>query len=201
MSDKNKIEELIEKLRETQSEIEAKLEELFEEQKQQFQYQLQRGKVKFDEAVRKLHKQQKIGIFRYLFKAKLSFVLSAPIIYSMVFPIALLDLSITIYQHICFRIYKIPRVKRSDFIVIDRQHLAYLNLIEKFNCLYCGYGNGVMAYVREVISRTEQFWCPIKHAKPYHWQHARTDKFFDYGDADKYRQQLSELRKDWPENK
>jgi hypothetical protein len=27
------------------------------------------------------------------------------------------------------------------------------------------YANGVFAYVREVGSRTEQYWCPIKHAR------------------------------------
>jgi len=197
MLEKNSIEELIQKLIETQNEIEEKLEELYESEKQQFQYQLQRGKVIFDNAVKELHKQQKIGVFKYLSKTKLSFLLSAPIIYGMVIPIALMDLSITIYQHICFRVYNVPLVTRSDYVVIDRQHLAYLNLIEKFNCLYCGYGNGVIAYVREIFSRTEQFWCPIKHAKPHHPQHARSETFFEYGDAEAYREQLAALRKDW----
>jgi len=33
---------------------------------------------------------------------------------------------------------------------MDRHHLAYLNVIEKLNCEYCGYANGVFAYVREI---------------------------------------------------
>ena len=56
------------------------------------------------------------------------------------------------------------QVKRSEYVIIDRNHLSYLNLIEAFNCVYCGYANGVIAYVREIASRTEQHWCPIKHA-------------------------------------
>lgn len=29
------------------------------------------------------------------------------------------------------------------YVVFDRRHLAYLNAIEKLNCAYCEYGNGV----------------------------------------------------------
>ena len=67
-------------------------------------------------------------------------------------------------QAICFRSYRIPRVRRMDYIRLDRSQLAYLNWVETLNCLYCGYANGVAAYVREIAGRTEQYWCPIKHA-------------------------------------
>lgn len=115
----------------------------------------------------------------------------------MVIPIALLDLGMTIYQQICFRIYGIPLVKRGEYIVIDRHMLAYLNAIEKLNCVYCGYGNGVMAYGREITARTEQFWCPIKHAKRARGAHARTTKFLEYGDAEAWENELSQKRRDW----
>jgi hypothetical protein len=46
-------------------------------------------------------------------------------------------------------------------ISFDRRKLAYLNAIEKLNC---DYANGILTYAREIASRTEQFWCPIKHA-------------------------------------
>jgi len=200
MSEQKHLEQLIEKLRQTQQDIEETLEQLFEKKRKQFQYSIDAGKVIFDNTIKQLHKQSKIGWLRYLAKARLSTILSAPIIYGMVIPIALLDLAITIFQHICFRIYKIPRVKRAQYIVVDRHHLAYLNVIEKFNCLYCGYGNGVIAYAQEVVARTEQYWCPIKHSKHHLWQHRHADKFFDYGDVESYRKQLAELRKDWSDD-
>ena len=85
----------------------------------------------------------------------------------MVVPIALIDASFTIYQGLCFPLYGIAHVRRSVYIAaVDRRHLAYLNAIEKLNCVYCGYANGVLAYVREIAGRTEQYWCPIRHAKP-----------------------------------
>ena len=92
----------------------------------------------------------------------------------MVLPIALLDLWASVYQWVCFPVYGISRVRRSAYVVIDRQHLAYLNAIEKLNCVYCGYGNGVFAYVREIAGRTEQYRCPIRHARRVRARRTRT---------------------------
>jgi hypothetical protein len=88
------------------------------------------------------------------------------------------------------------RVKRSDYFVFDRTHLAYLNLLEKINCAYCSYGNGLVAYVREVVGRTEQYWCPIKHARKVLQAHPHYHGFADYGDAEHYREALARLRED-----
>jgi hypothetical protein len=87
---------------------------------------------------------------------------------------------------ICFRLYGIPPVTRASYIIVDRQHLNYLNVFEKLNCVYCGYGNGVISYAREITSRTEQYWCPIKHARKILDAHPRYNTFLDYGDATEY---------------
>jgi hypothetical protein len=84
-------------------------------------------------------------------------------------------------------------VPRATYIVIDR-HLAYLNGIEKLNCVYCGYANGVFAYVREIAGRTEQYWCPIRHAKRVRTPHGHYHRFVDSGDAEGYHRQLPALR-------
>jgi hypothetical protein len=101
---------------------------------------------------------------------------------------------VSLYQAVCFRAYGIPRVRRGDYIVFDRQHLAYLNAIEVLNCLFCGYANGLVAYVREVSSRTEQYWCPIKHALRISDPHRRYRQFVEYGDAEGYRERLAAFR-------
>jgi hypothetical protein len=101
---------------------------------------------------------------------------------------------ITAYQWLCFPVYGIPRVRRTRYFVIDRHKLAYLNAIEKANCVYCGYANGLLAYVREVAARTEQYWCPIKHARQIPAPHHRYQRFFDYGDAAGYRHGLPRMR-------
>ncbi len=121
-------------------------------------------------------------------------VLTAPFIYSLILPLGLLDAFVTVYQAVCFRVYGIPRVRRGDYLVFDRGHLGYLNAIEKLNCAYCSYANGLIAYVREVASRTEQYWCPIKHARRVISAHDHYFAFMDYGDAEAYHRDLPALR-------
>lgn len=142
-------------------------------------------------------RRYKTGLFRFLLRSRLLVVLTAPVIYAGWVPFLLMDVFVTLYQWICFPVYRIPRVKRADYMAFDRADLPYLNLIEKFNCFYCSYGNGVAAYAREVAARTEQYWCPIKHARRIKAAHERYPGFFDYGDAEAFQQGLNRLRKQY----
>lgn len=156
--------------------------------------------VQFEKDAVARHRRLRTGILKYLSNADIPTVVTAPVIYGMIVPIALLDLSVSIYQQLCFRAYGMTRVRRADYIVIDRQHLKYLNWIEALNCVYCGYANGVFAYAREIGARTEQFWCPIKHALRVKDPHQRYFEFLEYGDAEGYRARLAEFRKKLAEN-
>ena len=142
-------------------------------------------------------RRYKTGLFRFLLRSRLLVLLSAPVIYAGWIPFLLMDLFVTVYQSICFPIYRIPKVKRSDYLIFDREDLPYLNAIEKFNCFYCSYGNGVAAYAREVAARTEQYWCPIKHARRVRAAHDHYPKFFDHGDAEAFQQGLNRLRRQY----
>lgn len=195
----NRIEELIQRLQATEQELASEIDRMLEERRQQFHYTVQQGRVTFERGMRELQRRYREGLLRYVLGAPLRHILTAPVIYSMILPISLLDLGITIYQHICFRAYRIPRVKRGEYLVIDRHQLPYLNAIEKLNCVYCGYSNGVMAYAREIVARTEQYWCPIKHARRMRGMHLRAGLFFEYGDAEAYRKGLRRLRRQWDE--
>jgi hypothetical protein len=121
--------------------------------------------------------------------------LTSPIIYGLIVPFVFADLCGTLYQAVCFRVYRIPRVKRSEYVIIDRAKLAYLTPLEKFNCLYCEYANGVIAYVGEITARTEWFWCPIKHGRQVPEPHAHYDRFLGYDDATNFKRLLKETRK------
>jgi len=193
----NRIEELLQRLQSTQQELADEIDRLLEEKRQQFHYTVQKGKVRFESGMRELQRHYREGLLRYILGAPLQHILTAPVIYAMVVPIILLDLCFTLYQQICFRAYGIPRVKRTEYLVIDRHHLPYLNVIEKLNCVYCGYGNGVVAYAREIVARTEQFWCPIKHARRASGMHIRNERFFEFGDAESYREGLKRIRRQW----
>ena len=111
-------------------------------------------------------------------------------------PFFVVDAWVSIYQWVCFPIYGIARVRRGRYFVIDRHKLAYLNGIEKLNCAYCSYANGVISYVREVAARTEQYWCPIQHSRTIPTPHARYHHFVTYGAAAEYRHQLPRLRRE-----
>ena len=128
-------------------------------------------------------------------KGSLLSLLTAPIIYSLLLPLLVLDLWVTLNQSICFPISScMTRVPRRRDFAIDRHKLAYLNGIEKLNCTFCSYANGLIAYVREVSARTEQDRCPIKHARAIPAPHQRYHEFLDYGDASGYRKELRALR-------
>jgi len=188
MSDK--ISTLLDKI----SRLERELIEELREQEEKFQYKLEGHRAVFEQNILEAHQRLKTALLPWLRAATLRNAFSAPFIYSMIVPLAFLDFTVSLYQHICFRLYNIQRVKRADYVVIDRHQLAYLNGIEKFNCIYCGYGNGVVAYAREVIARTEQYWCPIKHARKALGRHRRYHKFVNFGDAENYKPELLRLR-------
>jgi hypothetical protein len=187
-----KVAELMERVRE----LEADLDREVARARPRWHYRLERGQAIFVDRVRRRHARLRQSIPRFLLDGSLLNLATAPVIYSLAVPLVLLDAWITLYQWICFPIYGIARVRRRDYIVIDRHRLAYLNAIEKANCVYCGYANGMLAYVREVASRTEQYWCPIKHASRLRDAHARYRHFVDYGDARGYRRRLPQLRTD-----
>ena len=192
----HKLNKILERINDLQTQLEQEIDRLFTDKQEQFNYSLKKGKVIFEEGIRELHDKYRTEVWEYLRTARPGHLLIAPIIYSVVIPLLLLDISITCYQQICFRVYGIQRVRRADYIVIDRQHLIYLNVIEKINCMYCGYGNGLIEYSREIIARTEQYWCPIKHARRSLSLHHRAVKFADYGHAADYKKKLEKLRKE-----
>ncbi len=193
-----RIENFAVKFREKINELQAEFEKVAEERRKKFRYHLEQGKVVFEHATVLRHRLARMKLSKFLIDSKLGAFVTAPVIYSLIIPIAMLDLFMTVYQHINFRVYRIPRVKRSDYVVMDRQYLAYLNIIQKVNCIYCEYANGVIAYAREIASRTEQFWCPIKHARKVMETHKRYGEFLEYGDGEnfgpKYRSQREKCR-------
>ena len=180
------IETIQEKIRGLELELEAE----FAKRRTGLRYGLERGRVRFEEEVKRRHRQLRTHLARYVFTARPIVWLTAPVIYSLIVPFAIVDLWVSIYQAICFRVYGIPQVQRHRYFLFDRSGLAYLNMIEKLNCAYCSYVNGVIAYVREVGSRTEQYWCPIKQARRVIGAHARYAGFEEYGDGEHYHDRL-----------
>ncbi|MBF0629027.1 MAG: hypothetical protein HQL91_12490 [Magnetococcales bacterium] len=127
-------------------------------------------------------------------KSYIAIILSAPFIYALIFPLSMLDFFLFLYQLVCFPIYGLPKVRRTDYISIDRGALVYLNIIEKLNCLYCGYAVGLLALSREIGSMTEQYWCPIKHARTIKDPHEIYLDFAEFGDSEGYLKRIQVSR-------
>lgn len=167
--------------------LEGEIEERLEKQREQFRYAIRNRRAVFERDVIAQHRQLKEGIVVFLRSSRaVDFVVVAPVTYALLIPFAFLDACICLYQWICFSVWNVPRVCRSDYIVIDRHRLAYLNGIQKLNCVYCSYVNGLIAYVREIGSRTEAYWCPIKHALRSPAPHDRYNDFLAYGDGPRF---------------
>ena len=120
----------------------------------ELRFGFERGKIVFEQEILRRHRELKTGLWAYIKRANILIVLTAPVIYSLLIPLVILDLFLFVFQAVCFPAYGIKRVKRSDYVVFDRHHLAYLNLIEKINCAFCSYANGLIAYAREIASLT-----------------------------------------------
>jgi len=144
--------------------------------------------------VRAVHRRFRTGLWPYFWRGDMPTLLTAPVIYSVALPFLLLDGWVGLYQAICFRAWGIARVRRRAYFALDRHKLAYLNGVEKLNCLFCSYANGLLAYVREVAARTEQYWCPIRHARRVRGTHDRYSSFVPYGNPQAYRRRLPHLR-------
>lgn len=174
--------------------LEDDLHELLREQQVAFNYRVEGTKVFFENNIRNAQRSLKIGLLKFIWHSQLRNVISAPFIYSIIIPVVILDAWVTLYQLICFPLYRVSKVRRSQYITIDHHKLPYLNAIEKLNCVYCSYSGGVFSYSREVAARTEQYWCPIKHARKILDPHRRYAQFADFGQAEEYHELSSQLR-------
>lgn len=175
-------------------EIELKKQELFSEYetlREKYDFSFERWKVKFSQKAKEYQKRYKIPLIKYAIPKSYRHTLSMPFIYGMVIPAIFLDMWLFLYQQTALRLYGIPLVKRSDYIIFDRKHLNYLNLIQKVNCLYCSYMNWLFSYAVEIWGRTEKYWCPIKAARRKKWWHDWEEYFADYGDPQEFKNQFN----------
>lgn len=187
-----KIQEIIEQM----EALEEKLKSEIEAQEKHISYEIKEGYVKFEESVLKQQRENMKGLYRFFAEIPPLHLITSPFVYGMIIPAALLDITLFIYQNVIFRIYGFQFVRRSDYIVFDRHYLRYLNCIEKFNCMYCSYFNGLMQYAAEIAAKTELYFCPIKHAKKTLYRHRYHKNYLAYGDGEGYQERLKKIREE-----
>ncbi len=192
----SRFDELRARVRLLEDDLEAEAQRL----RAQLSERMANGRERFRSEVRARQRELRRGLLPYILGARAAHLLTAPLVYALIVPLLMLDLAFTVYQQVCFRAWGIERVRRADYFRFDRHRLGYLNLVEKLNCHYCAYGNGLLAYAREVAGRTEQYWCPVRHATSAASPHRQYRHFVAYGDAEAYQRELPILRRDLGRN-
>jgi len=174
--------------------LEDELRSVLHEQERRMRYQIKDKRIEFERSIEAAHQRLKVGLVQWFLSVPPLNFLTAPIIYGMIAPLAFIDVCITVFQATCFPIYGILKAKRANFIVMDHRHLAYLNIFEKVHCMYCAYASGVLAMAVEVTSRTEQYFCPIKHARKILGSTQRYARYLGYGEAEDFHVKLEQFR-------
>ena len=100
---------IVERLRHAEDDLRRDV----EAQQQRWHYTVHRRRVRFDHELRDAHRRLKLGIAAYIRHGSVFSLLTAPLIYSLLLPLALLDLWVTLYQWICLPIYGVARVSRK----------------------------------------------------------------------------------------
>ncbi len=120
-------------------------------------------------------------------------LLATPFVWLMIVPTIISDIFLEIFHRICFPLFGIPYVKRSDYIrIVDRAKLPYLTLAERLGCAYCGYVNGWLHYASVIAGKTEHYFCAIAHLEDRGYQPAEHEKdFVKYGDEAELRKRYS----------
>ena len=127
-----------------------------------------------------------LGLWALVKRSRPINLITGPIIYSVIVPLLVLDAFVSLYQLLCFSIYKLKPFRRSEFIVFDRQELKYLDWISKFHCTYCAYAVGLIGFVSAVIGATEAYFCPIKHHSKKSHGPVRKYRFVAYEQSDDF---------------
>lgn len=186
-SGKNIIADLQEKILRLQEELDVEIAVRHAELK----IKMEHGKAVFEEEVLQKLRERRISTWKYIKNADPNIIKTVPSIYLGLLPIVLLHAYIVFYQWTCFPAYGIPKVKVREYLIFDRARAPFLNIIQKINCMYCSYGNGVIAAAMEMASLTERYWCPLKHAKKMVLgYHERYGEFAEYGDAEGFQEKF-----------
>lgn len=138
----------------------------------------------------------KMGLLGYLRNAELRNPITAPVVSPMFVALLLMDLAVTAYPVVCLRRLGIPGVRRRDYLVFNRAHLAYRNLLEKIHCAYRSCANGLIGDAHEIVGCTEPYGCPIERAWRLRQAHPHDGGFVDCADAQAYRGALLTPRAD-----
>lgn len=117
---------------------------------------------------------------------QIRYLISTPFIYGMLIPMIIFHILIELYHRIVFSLYDIEYVDYKQHFIFKRYKLNKLTLLQKINCIYCEYGNGLASYIKSIIGKTEVYWCPIKNGRNKNFTHEYYNKFIDVDNVENF---------------
>ena len=101
--------------------LEEELRAAVHQQESRMFFQIKGKRVEFERSVRDAHRKLRKNFFRWLVTNRPQNLITGPVIYAMILPLMMVDFFVSFYQWACFPIYGVAKVRRSDYIVFDRQ--------------------------------------------------------------------------------
>jgi len=68
---------------------------------------------------------------------------------------------VALYQWLIRPLLGTPRVRWADHVIIDRHRIAGLSWFDKFNCMFCGYANGLTTMTNMEMDHMARSTAPI----------------------------------------
>lgn len=103
---KSRINELVANFEQKRQEFLRDLYAEYDRLKEKYDFETLGKKIQFGLKTKELNRRYKTPVFLNFFSYQvLKEILSAPFIYMMIIPSLILDVFLTVYMHICFRLY------------------------------------------------------------------------------------------------
>ncbi len=107
---------------------------------------------------------KRIGVLR-TFAGGLPMYLCIPLLI-----VAHMTTAVALYQWILRPLLRTPRVRWADYVIIDRHRITELTWFDKFNCMFCGYANGLTTMLNQEMDHTAAAMLPTGSLKrPLLW--------------------------------
>jgi len=68
---------------------------------------------------------------------------------------------VALYQWLVRPLLGTPRVRWADHVIIDRHRIAGMSWFDKFNCMFCGYANGLTTMANMEVDHVARATAPI----------------------------------------
>jgi hypothetical protein len=96
-------------------ELQAELDREIERRRKALGVGIRDRLVEFEHGITLEHRRLRLGVRTFLGRSSIATIATAPVIYSLIIPLLIVDAWVGAYQAICFRAYRIPRVRRANY--------------------------------------------------------------------------------------